>query len=96
MVSDEDFRALLARVEQLEQIVPGIDRDVATIQAQRRADLELLMALRGTQLEQGLQIADLRGDVSELGREVSELGREVRAGFSGLTTLLRRPQPGGE
>lgn len=94
MVSDEDFRALLARVEQLERIMPAIDRDVAAIQAQRRADLELLMALRGTQLEQGERIEHLDGKVDA---GFADIRSEIRAGFDSIVGLLGRiVEPEGE
>lgn len=83
MVSDEDFAALQRRVDQLERVMTGADRDVAAIQAQRRADLDLLMALRGTQLQQGEQI-------TAQGEQITALQGEMRAGFASIVQLLER------
>ena len=86
------------RVSRLERVVTGVDADMSALQAQRRADLDLLMALRGTQLEQGEQIAELRRDVTELRRDVTELRRDVTGlqrdvtGLRGDVTELRQGQ----
>jgi hypothetical protein len=81
MVTDEEFRALQERVDRLERVT-SVDADVAAIQAQRRADLELLMALRGTQLNQDERIGRLEQTVA-VGFE------EMRAGFTGVHAGLQ-------
>ena len=94
MVSDEEFQALQRRVDQLERVVTGVDADVAAIQAQRRADLELLMALRGTQLEQGERLQEHGERLDRIEVELHALGGRVTAGFETIIGMLQRSEPG--
>lgn len=90
MVSDEEFRDLQERVDRLERVVTSADRDVAALQAQRRADVELLMALRGTQLEHDERLDRVEAGLLDHRTEMREFRGEVRAGLDGITTILRR------
>jgi hypothetical protein len=89
MASDEEFRALQERVGRLERVLTGVDADVAAIQAQRRADLELLMALRGTQLSQDERI-------SKMEETVTVGFQEMRASFQAVTELITQLLPGDQ
>jgi hypothetical protein len=93
MATDEEFRALTERVDRLERVVSGVDADVAAVQAQRRADLELLMALRGTQLQQDERLSGLEGNLVRLEAGLTEHRTEMRAGFEVLTGLIGRLLP---
>ncbi len=110
MVGDEEFQALQQRVDRLERIVSGVDADMAAVQAQRRADFELPMALRGTQLEQGEQINRITEQLGGLTDHVDGLTvhvdgltervdrgfAEVRSGLEAITGLIGRLLPGEE
>jgi hypothetical protein len=93
MATDEEFRALQERVDRLERVVAGADADVAAIQAQRRADLELLMALRGTQLSQDERIGRLEQTVAAGFEEMRAGFTGVHAGLQAITGLITRSMP---
>ncbi len=75
-------------------IVTGVDAGMAAVQAQRRADLELLMALRGTQLDQGEQITRQGERIARLEARVERGFAEVQSGLEVITALIGRLLPG--
>lgn len=60
-------------------LAAGADRDVSEVRAERRADIQVLGALRETQLEQNERF-------DGLDRRIDGLEREMRAGFAVLGT----------
>jgi hypothetical protein len=64
-------------------LAAGADRDVSEVRAELRANIQVLNALRETQLEQGEALVELRTEMRE---RIDGLEREVREGFSILGT----------
>ena len=96
MATDEEFRALQERVGRLERVLTGVDADVAAIQAQRRADLELLMALRGTQLTQDERLGRVEIRLTDVEARLDTGFAEMRAGFQAITEVITRLLPRDE
>jgi chromosome segregation ATPase len=87
------FTKLEHEVDRLREEVASVralaalaDRDVAESRTEMRGYRQVLNALRETQLEQGQQINELRGELRQetngLRREVDGLRQEMREGFA--------------
>lgn len=64
------------------------DRDVSEFRAELRGHTQALNALRETQLEQGHELGELRGEMGELRGEMSEGFSKVNVGMAQITALL--------
>ncbi len=94
--------AVVARV-----LASGADRDVSEIRSEFRAQRGVLnalretqVALRGTQVEQGVQLVELRDTVAEHSRRLDSLERTMSDGFStlnvGMAQIVALLRPGSE
>jgi hypothetical protein len=86
-----------SRAENAETLARLADRDTSDIKASHAAIMRSMQALRETQVAQGRDISDLRGEVSELRGEVSDFQRGlgvVRDGVVTIISLLSDEQPG--
>jgi hypothetical protein len=62
------------------------DRDVSEMHAELRAHTRTLQALRTTQVEQGQEMREMRGDITEMRQDLAVLGQ----GQARITDLLTR------
>jgi hypothetical protein len=70
------------------ELAAGADRDVSAMQDELRAHTRSLNALRETQVEHGVAIRRLRGDMSELRVEMREGFGKLAVGQAQITALL--------
>ncbi len=69
------------------------DRDVSEMHAELRAHTRTLQALRTSQVEQGQEIREMRGDIGEMRGDISELRQGMAVlgqGQARITDLLTR------
>ena len=68
-----------------------LDRDVAKLEAQRRADVKLFHALRDTQIEDGKEMRELHTDMTEVRTEISGMRKgfgDLNVGMAQITAML--------
>lgn len=93
------IEALEAQVNQVveqqtttQNLAVGSDRDVAALQVQRRSDMQLIRALRDTQLEQGKTLDAHTRMLEAHTRTLTEHGRVLGALVSGQVAMMQHLQ----
>ncbi|MGQ0777572.1 MAG: hypothetical protein ACT4NY_24710 [Pseudonocardiales bacterium] len=74
-------------------LAAGADHDVSEIRAERRAHLQVLHALRETQLEHGERLDRLESRFDGLEREMREGFAVLGTGMAQITALLTEMRP---
>ncbi|MFE2041515.1 hypothetical protein ACFXAZ_11400 [Streptomyces sp. NPDC059477] len=78
--------ALLEQITTTRAVVAINDRDVAEFKTEQRAQRQLLMALRETQVEQGRKIEALD---AKLSGKITALEAEMRGGFATVLVAVQ-------